>query len=214
MQLKLIMSKCVTFTASSPSTQLYNDGNDDIAKMNRFAFPSISFSPSFPLNMSPNLPRPGAALLAPSSPASASNVLSPRSAHRGGISCSAHSGMATSPHSNPKQLPSYFSPATSEESSGLLSAWSLESPLPPLSPRGQKLADSEKYHNAKCLNRIVEKRRKASDGTEDIMVNEWVKHVLEDGSHPCTNIFSIEFCPRPQHMYERSLSMFPLPRNS
>lgn len=169
---------------------LYNDCNDDLASMNRFAFPSISFSPSFPLDMSPGIPRPASAMLAPSPPTTgALNVLSPRSAHRDGSASGAGSGVvngggillhSSSPGANANsfsnQLPSYFSPATSNESGGLLSANSfsnsLDSPLPPLSPHGQKLADAASYHNAKCLNRIVEKRRKASDGTEDIVIHE------------------------------------------
>lgn len=153
------------------------------------------------MSMSPSTPRIASAngKLDPSPPASAFNVLSPRSAHRGGggLLGSGTGGIAstragggilratpspggTSSGSNSSispanQMPSYFSPASSNESAGLLGgglATSLDSPLPPLSPHGQKLADAESYHNAKCLNRIVEKRRKASDGTGDIVAKE------------------------------------------
>ncbi|KAK9895168.1 hypothetical protein P389DRAFT_190477 [Cystobasidium minutum MCA 4210] len=163
---------------------LYNDGNDEIASMNRFAFPSISFSPSFPMNLSPSSPlrTPSNAIPALSPPSSAFNVLSPRSAHRGGgglFGTATGGGILLSPGigssiSPANQLPSYFSPPSPNGSGSLLSVLSasLESPLPPLSPRGQKLADAESYHNAKCLNRIVEKRRKVSDGTADIVAQD------------------------------------------
>lgn len=145
---------------------LYNDGNDSVSNMNKFAFPAISFSPSFPLSMSIGGPRvPSNSLISPSPPSSVAptKVLSPRSAHRG-ADFSASSG------SPANQSQNAMSPPSNSTSSSLLSVlFSLDSPLPPLSPRGQKLADSVQYHNAKCLNRLVEKRRKASDGTEEIV---------------------------------------------
>lgn len=151
------------FVVPGESNSLYNEGNDDIATINRFAFPAISFSPSFPLSMSLGGPRvPSNTLTPPSPPSSVSNVLSPRSAHRG----SAYS--ATSGSSADQEL-SKWSPSPSPSSSLLSAMFSLDSPLPPLSPRGQKLADAEKHHQAKCLNRFAEKRRKSSDGTQDII---------------------------------------------
>lgn len=155
--------KQIGFVIPGDSSSLYNQGNDDTETMNRFAFPAISFSPSFPLSMSIGGPRvPSNTLTSPSPPISAGNVLSPRSAHRGGL-YSASSG------SPAEQEISRWSPSPSPSCSLLSAMLSLNSPLPPLSPRGQKLADAEKHHQAKCLNMIVEKRRKTSDGTEDII---------------------------------------------
>ena len=148
---------------------MYNDGNDEIATMNRFSFPAISFSPSFPPTTPSTLSPAVKGLLSPKSPISAggSGVLSPRSPHH------RNTAGGTSPPQNGQLYGSVSSSAFACSTNGSLKVPSTpSSPLPPLSPRGQKLADSEKYHQAKCLNRIVEKRRKASDGTCDIIMLE------------------------------------------
>ena len=112
---------------------IYNSGNDDIEYINRFSFPAISFSPSFPsqgLLSSPSIsPRDGTGV---------NGLLSPQN-----------------------RFP--LSPGSASQPS---------SPMPPLSPRGLRLADAEKAHKVKCFNRIIEKRRKASDGTSDIVTLE------------------------------------------
>ncbi|CAD6575497.1 MAG: hypothetical protein CYPHOPRED_005725 [Cyphobasidiales sp. Tagirdzhanova-0007] len=61
---------------------------------------------------------------------------------------------------------SHFSPNSPE------SASQPSSPMPPLSPRGLRFADAERAHKVKCFDRILEKRRKASDGTSDIITLE------------------------------------------
>jgi hypothetical protein len=166
----LLSSANANTGVQASSNWMYNDGNDQVVKMNRFAFPTSTLSPSFPLSsasLSPlNCGGPRGILASPSSPCSnLTAALSPRSAYR------APPYSASSTGTSPAALHSSYqgSSPVSPGSSFLGLPSSLESPLPPLSPRGQKLADAEKYHNAKCLNRIVEQRRKASDGTLDIV---------------------------------------------
>lgn len=142
-------------------SSVYNNGNDVIENINRFSFPAISFSPSFPM-LSPALSIP--------SPGSAS-LLSPRSP-LAGYSASKGGSAALSPLS-----PSGSSPGRRSAQSG--ESGEAGSPLPPLSPRGQRLANAERLHNKICFNRIVEKRRKASDGTQDIVIIESVSARLE-----------------------------------
>ena len=149
-------------------SSVYNNGNDAIENVNRFSFPAISFSPSFPL-LSPALsfPSPGSAdLLSPRSPMAGSNGNGTKG--RGGTL-------------SPLSPSSGFSSARRSAQSG--DSGEATSPLPPLSPRGQKLANAERLHKVHCFNRIVEKRRKASDGTKDIVIIESASFVLEIGPH-------------------------------
>lgn len=158
------------FVIPCGNNDLYNEGNDDIATMRKFAFPAISFSPSFPLSMSLGGPRvPSNSLVPASLSTSVGNVLSPRSAHRPASYCATPGSSAEQQGTTSQWSPSPTpSPIPSTGSSLLSALFSPESPLPPLSPRGVKLANAEKHHQAKCMNRIAEKRRKASDGTQDI----------------------------------------------
>lgn len=138
-------------------SSVYNNGNDPIENVNRFSFPAISFSPSFPL-LSPALsfPSPGSA-----------GLLSPRSPLAGSTGSGTKGGSATL---SPLSPSTGYSPGRRSSQSG--ESGDLSSPLPPLSPRGQKLAAAERQHKSMCFNRIAEKRRKASDGTKDIVIIE------------------------------------------
>ena len=171
-------SYTVSSMARSPQTSgrleqpsgIYNAGNDDIENINRFSFPAISFSPSFP-TLSPSEAD------IKSGGAYSSNTLSPTFSHGMLSPLSPGLGIGDASSLSPRTLSGLLSPSTG--SGSRRSSTGPESPLPPLSPRGLKLADAERFHKVKCFNRIVEKRRKASDGTRDVVVIECVLCKLE-----------------------------------
>ena len=154
---------------SQPRT-IYNAGNDDIGAVNRFTFPAISFSPSLP---SENIRSPALVNLSPSGRHSElveSETAISMTSHLSPPTSSKASSKVSSPSS--VQRSSTLSSISPASLLSIVAPSSPASPLPPLSPRGQKLADAERIHKLKCMNRIVEKRRKASDGIRDIITYE------------------------------------------
>ncbi|KAL7009633.1 hypothetical protein EMMF5_000541 [Cystobasidiomycetes sp. EMM_F5] len=163
---------------TQPSS-IYNAGNDDVNYINRFCMPSLSISPSLP---STDLRSPVLVTLYPSG-GNAAAVL------YGGATQDCIKGKqhgerqarttSSTSLSTPVLSVSRSVDAALPAKSGLgasLSTFRMPlspaSPLPPLSPRGLRLADAERVHKLKCMNRIVEKRRKASDGIRDIITYE------------------------------------------